>query len=327
MLKVLIVLIVFWGLLSSMNFSYGEEYKLLKELRHAVYVLMFCIALYYLLACKVVTSEQLIWYLFLLGLIYTFISAFYFYGWEGHALWDRLKPMLRIDSPIYVSNILVIFGVCVVDRSFSEKKWLLGALLLGCILLCLYFYNSRASIVALIGVFFFILIWRSKTYGRGQLYWLAGVLISYVALLYFFGGLMNRGVSYRTVIWLSALEKLSDCGVFMGCGWSGGSTVEIPSGLLFNHPHNLYIQHLMNTGLFGIISMVGLMFYLIREGIRKNSMITIGLVTSFIAMVFDGGDLITSPDAIWLIFWLPVVLVSWDIDNIYEPNLQYRSKA
>ena len=72
-------------------------------------------------------------------------------------------------------------------------------------------------------------------------------------------------------------------------------------------------MHLLNFGIFGLISLITLLFWLVIRGFKYQSVMVFGFVTSLIGLMFDGKDLLTNPNALWLLFWLPVVLVYWEI--------------
>ena len=327
MLKVALIqlslLVLFWLVLSAVHMDIDQVEKIGKEARHALYVLMFCAALYYTLCVKSMSVKKLIEYIFWVAVIYTVASMAYQYGWQGKAVTTRLYPALRFDSPIYMSIILVVFGISILYGLLSEGKKRPAFLLLLLIIFLLYFYNSRTALVALCcGVPAVVMALNIQSKIKTLLY-MSLILLAYVLVSYFYGNLLNRGESYRVDIWLSSLQKAVDCGLLFGCGIAVDSQISIESGRVFQHPHNIYIMHLINTGIFGLISLFLLLVYVCIKGIKSNSLMVFGFMAGLIAFIFDGKDLITNPDDIWLIFWLPLTLVAWEINhNVFNKDAQ-----
>lgn len=306
-------LLSFWVFLSILGEEISDTSKLGKEVRHACYVLVFAIAVYYSLSTKVVSVKQFIFYILCLSVIYTLVAMFYQYGWNERPLVTRLFPPLRLGSPIFVSFLLVCFGVAMMNVYVIENQYIKTIVLFLLLLFFLYFYNSRAGVVALCSG---VIIMAAMS--RAKFRWLAVVglfiiIITYLLGLYFYGSLLNRGSSYRVDIWLSSLDKVIECGVFFGCGFAENGGIVIGSGEVFQHPHNIYLMHLLNFGIFGLISLITLLFWLVIRGFKYQSVMVFGFVTSLIGLMFDGKDLLTNPNALWLLFWLPVVLVYWEI--------------
>jgi O-antigen ligase len=306
-------LLSFWVFLSMLGEEISDTSKLGKEIRHACYVLVFAIAAYYSLSTKVVSVKQFIFYVLCLSIIYTFVAMFYQYGWNEHLLVTRLFPPLRLDSPIFVSLLLVCFGVAMMNVYVIEKQYIKTIVLLLLLLFFLYFYNSRAGIVALCSGVIVMLVMSHAKFRWWAVLGLFIIMITYLFGLYFYGNLLDRGGSYRIDIWLSSLDKVVECGVFFGCGFSESGGVVIESGKIFQHPHNIYLMHLLNFGLLGLISLLTLLYWLVIKGFKSQSVMVFGLVTSLIGLIFDGKDLLTNPNELWLLFWLPVVLVYWEI--------------
>jgi len=179
----------------------------------------------------------------------------------------------------------------------------------------LYFYNSRS---AMAGLFFGVVGLSFFDYKPGQKRFISLIVLIAIGSLvisYFYGNILNRGISYRTEIWLSGLNKIADCGWLIGCGFGGNSDIIINSGLSFQHAHNLFLSHLVNTGLLGLFSLLGLLLYTAYQGLKGHAFMTLGLLVGCAALFFDGHSIITNPDDIWLIFWLPLIMTYWEINH------------
>ncbi|GEM_PF-5726490 len=309
------ILIVFWSLFSFVDFSSGGWENVAKRLRHTLYVAAFISAGYFLLSANLVSVKKLVLYLFCLAISYSLLSFIYVYWIEGRSLNVRLYPILRLDSPIFAAIILTVYGVPLMQWLSENKKRVCVLLLFLLMVFFLYFYKSRSAIVGLFfGVFVMAFLAQSATQKR-FIAVIITLLLACSLASYFFGNVFDRGTSYRIDIWMSGLDKAADCGLFLGCGFGGNSEVTIENGRTFQHAHNLFLSHLINTGILGLFSLLGLLGYVIYQGIKSGAAMVLGLSVGVVGLLFDGKDLITSPDALWLIFWLPLVMTYWEINE------------
>ena len=315
-------LLSFWVFLSMLGDDISDTSKLGKEIRHACYVVVFAVAVYYSLSTKNVSVKQFMFYVLCLSVVYSLVAMFYQYGWNELPLVRRLFPPLRLGSPIFVSLLLACFGVAMMNVYFLENQYIRTISLFLLLLFLLYFYNSRAGIVALCGGVVVMVVMSHAKFSWRAVVGLLIIIITYLLGLYFYGNLLERGGSYRIDIWLSSLDKIVECGVFFGCGFAESGELVIESGEVFLHPHNIYLMHLLNFGIFGLMSLMTLLFWLVIRGFKCRSVMVFGLVASLIGLMFDGKDLLTNPNEIWLLFWLPVVLVYWEINQNNKNNIK-----
>jgi len=315
-------LLSFWVFLSMLGDDISDTSKLGKEIRHACYVVVFAVAVYYSLSTKNVSVKQFMFYVLCLSVVYSLVAMFYQYGWNELPLVRRLFPPLRLGSPIFVSLLLACFGVAMMNVYFLENQYIRTISLFLLLLFLLYFYNSRAGIVALCGGVVVMVVMSHAKFSWRAVVGLLIIIITYLLGLYFYGNLLERGGSYRIDIWLSSLDKIVECGVFFGCGFAESGELVIESGEVFQHPHNIYLMHLLNFGIFGLMSLMTLLFWLVIRGFKCRSVMVFGLVASLIGLMFDGKDLLTNPNEIWLLFWLPVVLVYWEINQNNKNNIK-----
>ncbi len=307
------LIIISWVLLSMIQVDIDHWAKVGKEARHALYLLVFLTATYYVLLTQKVAVKKLIEYIFWMVVIYSVVSMLVYYGWQGRSFSARMFPVLRLSSPIFVSVIIAVYGVSIFYSLLHEGQRLKAMLLLGLVLFLIYFYNARTALVALC---FGVVIVISTVQIKHKGYWLLltlFILSGYIIASYYYGNLLNRGVSYRIDIWLSAFQKAMDCGVWLGCGPGIDSEITIADGHVFQHPHNIYLDHLIRTGTFGLLGLLGMIAYVVIRGLKARSFMVWGLLTGLVALVFDGKDLLTNPDDMWFIFWLPLILVYWEI--------------
>ena len=101
--------------------------------------------------------------------------------------------------------------------------------------------------------------------------------------------------------------------MLLGCGLGVDSKITIADGNVFQHPHNIYLDQLIKTGILGLLGLLGVIAYVVIRGLKARSCMVWGLIAGLVALVFDGKDLLTNPDDMWLIFWLPLIIVYWEI--------------
>ncbi|ORU93552.1 MAG: hypothetical protein A6F70_06000 [Cycloclasticus sp. symbiont of Bathymodiolus heckerae] len=310
-----VVVIVFWAFFSLVGFDLGGWENVAKRFKHALYVVTFICAIYYLLLEGFISVEKLVILLFCFALIYSFWSFIDFYLLHERSFSARLFPVLRLNSPIFMAIILAIYGVPLMKLFFDKDKNINGLAVFFLIIFFLYFYNSRSAMtglfIGLLGMFLY------KKKEKQQIMFISIFAFFIVCLVgsYYFGNILNRGVSYRLDIWVSSLMKTVDCGLFLGCGFGGNSEITIESGRTFQHSHNIFLSHFLNTGLLGLLSLLWVVGYITYQGFKHNAIMVLGLLVGIAALMFEGNALLTNPDDMWLIFWLPLIMTYWEINQ------------
>ena len=307
-----IIIITVWLLLMVVGLD-AEWGVFGKRLRHAFYVLVFISAIYYALSSRLVSVNQLISYMFWLTVAYSVVSMAVYYGWYGRSLNARLIPVLRLDSPIFVADLLSVYGVSLIYLMLQKNKYLQLFLVLVVVLFLQYFYNARSALVALcLGLF--VMLMMSHIQYKKTIFLIIFVLLGgYLVLSAYYGNLLHRGGSYRIDIWMSGIEKALDCSLWFGCGLGGEQGISIADGNVFQHAHNIFIVHLINTGIVGLLTLLVPLAYIFAKGWKGEPAIAFGLLTGIVALFFDGKELITNPNSLWFIFWLPLAQVYWQV--------------
>ncbi|PCI70485.1 MAG: hypothetical protein COB26_03060 [Piscirickettsiaceae bacterium] len=311
----IILTVLFWAVFSVVSLDANGWENVAKRFRHALYIITFIVIIYYVLSNKTIGVKNLIVLVFGLATVYSLYSFIDCYFISDHNFSTRLFPVLRLDSPIFMSIILVVFSVPLLSDAFKNNKKMMFVFLLFIVSFFLYFYNSRAGIVAMIfgvlSIFLTIDLKGKKAFAVGIIL----LMLMAVVIGFNYGNFFVRGGSYRLEIWFSSIQKMLDCGLLLGCGLGGNSEITIGDGKVFQHSHNIFLSHLVNTGLFGLISLLGLLVLVIVKGLKNHSIMVYGLLAGLVGLMFDGKSLITNPNAIWLIFWLPLVIICWENNN------------
>lgn len=307
-------LILFWASFSLLTQGGVDIEFFSKGFRRAFYLVVFVSVIYFLISRQAISVKQLIELVFFLILVLSVVNIFLQYVVEGEPFGTRLDSFFRFDNPLNVSNMLVVYLFAYMGLHINNDRIFSVLLLFLLVLIMLFLYASRASYVALIGTAILLFIF-SNINKKLVVILVFSLILMMLYVSYESGYLLKRGSSYRLEIWLETLAKVRDCGVFLGCGFGDSMHVDIGHRRIFNHPHSIYFSHLKNTGLIGLMTLMALLAFLIVKGIREHAKTVWALVAASLVMIFDGQDIINHPDEWWLVFWLPVTVVLWEIHN------------
>lgn len=140
-------------------------------------------------------------------------------------------------------------------------------------------------------------------------------LIAIAYLVCFVGYDLERGVTYRDLIWIELISNISGAKHWLIGGGLNQDLgfVKLPDGQIAIHPHSIYVETLYLTGLIGLVLMCSVLFtsiYTLFKNVRmdQNILWFSILVSLSVSMFFDYYELINSPNIMWLWFWLPVAI-------------------
>ncbi|WP_158210642.1 O-antigen ligase family protein [Myroides phaeus] len=230
---------------------------------------------------------------------------------------DTLSPL----ALSYCSSLIIgVFSFYLLHNSVEWKK---KFIMISCILLSFvpfFLGASRGSLMTLIGVFiFYILVGKGAKFFLKSLVILVFFVVGIVFLDNYLGsGLLDRFLStseqidsgasgaIRIVIWENAFNQFLD-NPFFGdslrvVGWRG-------------YAHNLFIEVLQTTGLFGFIPLFILIYYVFKVCfyIGKNNKeyfwVVAIFIQSFVQQLFSGA--IYTASWMWSSMGLVLVLYSF----------------
>jgi len=61
--------------------------------------------------------------------------------------------------------------------------------------------------------------------------------------------------------------------------------------------------------------LLGLLLYSAYQGLKGHEFMALGLLVGCTGLFFDEHSVITKPDDIWLIVWLPLIMTYWGINH------------
>jgi len=244
--------------------------------------------------------------------------------YESHSLGARYTGFGRTSLNPNVVGIVCV-GLAVVAlvllQSHRSVNWQSGMLLLSVVVLMGHGITtlSRTAIVGFVVSFLLYLIRKRDLYTVvGSLVVTGGLVVAVV-----YGGVESRvfdvsalkDVSNRMPIWEHTLhESISNLAVGVGIG----ADVKFynMSQVLFEHPHNLYLQALTYGGLIGLIlylGIYGLSFVMALKQEKNLSVLgEVGLhllVYSSVVQIADIHSFFSRPDLYWFILWMPIGLL------------------
>jgi len=249
------------------------------------------------------------------GALVSIISLIYFY--KDHPIGARLEGWSTNSNP---NNIGSVFGVVALLaymnwlQAKTAKQNVLAFLCLVLILPSLLFSQSRSSLLAFCILAPVCLWWckpsRSKIYAH-----IAALLFLLIAVVYGWDTLsdllLDRGSSYRDVIWADVLSRSIQNHVFIGQGLEKEGRIIIPNVDVFNHAHNPWLDAFYRTGLIGfLLQLIGFIYVLRHFSMSKvlfplYMWLFFGIIYTFV----DSRGFFWQIDPKWFCYWLPVGLI------------------
>ncbi len=289
-----------------------------RQIKRLLLVLLFIIGMVYLAK----TGEDRIIKVLLLSAFSFAFAAFYSFYELYQLYYSKFYEGIGIigagslSNPLLSSHIYGTMAVFIMVYFFSlERNWkkdLLLFILFACLLGFVVLTKARTPLVALSGVFLYLL-WKRQN--KFVLY----VVLSVLCLLTVFfvinyDMLIERGLSFRPQIWSVVLGEIST-NPLLGFGFGTEVNIYIEEiQANFSDTHSLYLGLLYNIGIIGFVAWIGLNISLILKGLKNSHSILaqVGLsilLYGMLAGLTEGTNFITRPKEVWFLVWLPVALL------------------
>jgi len=165
--------------------------------------------------------------------------------------------------------------------------------------------------------FCFIMVTLSQIETRNKILLIGGGIILLAIAGYFLapliGSYIERGQSYRLILWSGFLKEYQD--YWLGHGL--GTTIYIREGVMANwHSyHSVYLGALISTGIIGLTLLLLMILTALTIGwkLRKNhyalaASVLFTFACAMGAVNFD--SVILRPRGYWLPFWVPLIVLS-----------------
>ncbi len=240
---------------------------------------------------------------------------------------QRLRGVGMLKHEILGSGVLItLWALALMDPKVRGRQHrpLVLAALLG-VFVFVYLTQSRGPLLSLAALCAVLALFAVPN--RKQALVLAAVLalagyacVRFGWSLPLLDQMMDRGDSYRLDIWRSVVQTLPDHWLF-GQGVAtefanseAGAMARRATGLEIEHPHNLWLSTLFYGGVLGAALLLGLVAGLLsrlRRLERESAGFALGVIAVVIALCMtDTHRLLSSPREIWVIFWLPLMMVA-----------------
>jgi hypothetical protein len=126
-------------------------------------------------------------------------------------------------------------------------------------------------------------------------------------------GWISKGFSERDWIWLESAQHALRENLLLGTGYSGVGYIGKDMDKLMQHPHSVFVAQFYYGGLIGFMMLCGVLFQAIRCLSHSYSLeytiCSAALCFACLALAFDGNRLVDKVNIIWLVFWLPIIML------------------
>ena len=218
-------------------------------------------------------------------------------------------------NPVYFSLMIVsgflyfwVFHISSFLKSKSRFFYIFGFFaFLSLILICAVLFQSRSVLLgcAAFLVFYFV---------RENEYLLFGMVMIFLVITFLYLDIsdifLQRGLSYRTDIWLDAWLRLKDtCGLLQGCG----DDKYLFLGK-FYHPHSGYLSVLYEGGMLALGVLIIIVSSILWLG-RKSSWVYLA-VYGWASVIVTTSGVISSPQPYWIYLWIPSFMAVIDSQRV-----------
>ncbi len=302
----------------------------------SVVVVLYVISIAYVCFYKPVWLEMVLFFSVCVAAVMLLYSSYSFYG--NHSLSARYTGFgLESYNPIVVGILCAGLGLIslILRRKYIIKDWRYWVLLIAALILFLHA----------------VFTWSRTIYlGLGAVALIASVIYrSYsVAVLTVVGAFIVIGLfsidgagarvldvgalshaSNRLPIWLNTVYDTLPV-LFQGFGAGADVQFRGANDQLFEHPHSLYLQALVYSGLIGLMLYASVYFFAFYSVYKKwvqDSMLTrIGvLLLVYIAAVqlVEIHTFVSRPNMYWFLLWMPFgILVAAELSSIKQNEVQ-----
>lgn len=277
----------------------------LKQLKYVIYVAAFIgIAHYVSRSIKRISllSATILVLAFALEIqsLYTQISTIGLDSWLDS--FPRLSDTTGPLNAIFLALVIGLFGFILIALHI-QNPWVATILIFTLIILTLPL-QSRTVIIALTVAHTYFLF-RKKEFLALSI-WAVGCILA--SLMIFMGVERFSSSLYRDDIWLYTIKAWSDnCSVLFGCGNRYNFNIEI-QGHYFYHPHSILLSQLLYGGIAGLFLMAIFAYTILKKISNTDPIWLAVLAFSASASATIGHTILTHPDFIWVLIWLPLSL-------------------
>ena len=309
---VLLLVLAGWMVLTSLLMTTPPA-AALADLKPLLYIFLLALLVFVVLEEYPDFPVAMCWTILVIATITGIWRIYQFYS-PDWVLGRRLLGSGVLSNSLWIGAVYGLAAVIAIVLYLRQQKvmhqWsalLLGATPLAVMLLA----QSRAPYVAFaFSVTYSLIAFRN----RRALILAAAIVLAVLSALVSFpyvldeSRLIKGGDSYRLAIWGNAIEAIAESPIF-GHGVAEDS-LNSAGGKTFDHYHNVYLTLVFHSGIVGFLLFIPLVLrpLLIRDPPR-HLLLKPMLIFGMSYMVFNASRLFTSPKELWLIFWIPLLLL------------------
>jgi O-antigen ligase len=271
----------------------------------------------FVIAQFVIKNPELFTRILLIGVVAVALVAFYhlykFYFVEANSYSRRLSGYFLPGNPLHLAGSYGFsFMVSVLLLIKYRRQPLMVALLAvsgGVIFLAIIATQCRSFFLAL-------LVAMVISYaGLGKKSFILIILFTITVILlglYINPEILERTHLYRLQIWQDVLQLILEK-PFFGWGADYDPTIQVAGNTLID-THNIFLMVWLKYGalsLAALLLLYGYSLVVIRKN-RDNELLRLGgalLVFGVGMLFFEGHDIITKPNRMWLMVWVPLGIV------------------
>lgn len=315
----LIALLLLWVLFAIWLLASGFQGGEFGFFKHWGYLLAFCIVMISWVQIQRFRRLRFFELAFAALASYICISAVVFWV-QGFPVGERILELpFRLSGPILTSMLLVaLLAACLPAWHTDARRWRLLAAFALTFICVGFILQSRSGVVGLIAIaacyllFLFILcrgwVWRLAL--------MVVIILTAVIAVWAFRSfellqlLVTRGDSGRVELWSAYVRELQQCGWVWGCGPAFAGSIYIMGGeFLIQHPHNIFLVAIFYHGLPALVLLLGIFCSTLWHAWRQKNPWGLYLLVALLMLQFDGNRLVNRPDEIWLLVYLPCMLI------------------
>jgi len=232
---------------------------------------------------------------------------------NGRLLFWGSVPQEILGANMYCIGICA--GLFCINNDVKDNTYLKYVKIVGLIIVCLsvLLSESRGPILSL--YFMFMLYAGTKKSMKGVLLLLILPITIYCIEIWSGSGLISTVIErefYRFEIWSAALMRIKGHLLF-GNGILTDDNLFIHSGIEFYHPHSIYIATIFYGGILAGCLLLSILLFSSHTAIQwfvqtKDALCICMLLLATLLVATDGCKILSKPNVIWLIFWLPICL-------------------
>jgi len=288
----------------------------LRHIRYITNIILFSLAVIYIHHYQQATIERAMLLTATIWAGFGLIELYNVYYLQGLPLSSRIVGSGSLSNTLLTSHVYGAFATFIVSHYLTSTKYHRYQALYLVIFLSLILFiiqtHSRTPLLAMIAVFGCLLL---KHRNKKVIYVTLFLIVSLAIYATFnYDLLIQRGLSYRPEIWLTAINDIQNK-PFFGHGIGSKMSLFIPSlNKTFSDSHNIHIGLTYQLGLAGLVIWLALFVYLLRLYLKNphNLLIATGFpifIYGITAGMTEGGSFFSRPKEVWFLIWLPIAIM------------------